>query len=64
LLDDAYEIRSLAASLLECVDSNAELEVEAVANAAADNGSRHRHLDALVAIRAIRVIRAGGTSCR
>ena len=59
--DDGYDIRSLAASLLECVDPNAESAIESQLKQETGNDRRSRLMDAQIAIGAIR---AGGTSCK
>jgi hypothetical protein len=59
--DDAYDIRSIATSLLECLDSNAESNIEKQMNSETNIIRRNRYLDALIQIR---VIKAGGTSCK
>ena len=59
--DEAYDIRSMAANLLECVDPNAEGDVESQLKLETDNDRRSRLMDVQIAIHGIR---AGGTSCR
>ncbi|MBK1612476.1 hypothetical protein CKO44_03235 [Rubrivivax gelatinosus] len=59
--DDAVDVRSMAVSLLECLEPLSEQLVEQRAAQAVDAQRRSRDLDALIGIRAIR---AGGTSCR
>lgn len=59
--DYAYDVRSIAASLLECVDSNAESDIEKQMNSETNIERRNRFREALIQIR---VIKAGGTSCK
>lgn len=61
LQDDAGEIRSIAASLLDCVDPNAQNDIEKQLSKETDVERKDRLRDALIQIR---VIRAGGTSCK
>ena len=61
LQDDAEEIRSIAASLLDCVDPNAQSEIEKQLSKETNVERQNRLRDALIQIR---VIRAGGTSCK
>lgn len=59
--DDANDIRSMAASLLDCVNSNAEAELDRLLKQETDNTRRGRLMEARSEVR---TIRAGGTSCR
>jgi hypothetical protein len=49
--DDAYDVRSIAASLLECVDSNAESNIEKQMNSESNIDRRNRFREALIQIR-------------
>lgn len=61
LQDAAEEIRSLAVSLLDCVDPNAQSDIKKQLSKESNVERQNRLRDALIQIR---VIRAGGTSCK
>jgi hypothetical protein len=61
LQDNASDVRSIAASLLECVDPHAESEVEDQMNMESSSERKNRLRESLILIR---TIRAGGTSCK
>lgn len=61
LLDDANDIRWMAATLLECFDPNAEQEVEDLLKKETNRARQNRLYEARTTIL---VNRAGGTSCK
>lgn len=61
LQDDAGDIRSIAASLLGCVDPDAQSEIEKLLAAEKSIERQYRFREALIVINSIR---AGRTSCK